>query len=329
MIYVETNSTKPYVNLAFEEYFLKNSPVNEPVLMLWRNEPTVVIGRFQNTSSEINQKYVDENNINVIRRITGGGAVYHDLGTLCYTFILRDLSTEALSFKAFAVPVLEALERLGVNGKMSGRNDLIVDGAKFSGTAMSLYKDSLLFHGTILYNTNLNVLTKALNVKEDKFTSKGIKSVRSRVANILPYFEDEVGIGAFKELLKEMFYQKFHYRNYDLSKEDLKEINELAGSKYRSWDWNYGKNPATGFHNRKKYQGGEIEIYLDLKESKIVSCKIYGDFLGLEDISSIEELLTGMDYNRRVVESALNSVDIGKYLGGIGRDELIECLFEK
>lgn len=328
MIYIETKSVKPYVNLAYEEYFLKNSTCNEPVFMLWRNEPTVVVGRFQNTYNEVNHKVADENGINVIRRITGGGAVYHDLGTLCYTFIARNLSVEKISFSTFALPMIEALAAFGVKGNLSGRNDLTIDGAKFSGTAMSLHKDSLLFHGTILYDTDLSVLSKVLNVKADKLESKGIKSVRSRVTNILPYLKEDNGIEVFKETLKNTVYKRMPFDEYTPDLNDINEIKKLSQKKYQTLDWIYGKNPKAKFHNRKKFPGGELEIYLDLDAYKIKNCKIYGDFLGIKDIESVEKMIEGTYYERKSVAAKLNRINMVEHFGTINKEEFLECLFE-
>lgn len=328
MLYIETNSIKPYVNLAYEEYFLKNKNLDsESIFMLWRNEPTVVVGKFQNTSNEINSGFINEKGIHVIRRITGGGAVYHDLGTLCYTFIFRNLSVENLSFSIFASPVLKALSAFGIKGELNGRNDLTIEGAKFSGTAMSLHKDSLLFHGTILYDTDLSVLGNALNVRDDKFKTKGIKSVKSRVTNILPYVKENFGIEAFKETLKEAVLQELPCEEYIPTAEDIEGIKELSEEKYKMWDWNYGKDPKAEFHNRKRFPGGEVEVYLDLENAKIKSCKIYGDFLGVTDIGIIEKKLKGIRYERDEIMLVLKRINMKEHFGLISEEEFLECMF--
>lgn len=326
MLYIETNSTKPYVNLAYEEYFLKKDDCNDPILMLWRNEPAVVVGRYQNTVNEINQNYIKENGINVIRRMTGGGAVYHDLGTLCYSFIMRNVVPEEASFADFAVPVLKALEKLGVKGKISGRNDLLIEDAKFSGTAMSLYKKNLLFHGTILYDTDLSVLTNALHVRKDKFSSKGIKSVRSRVTNIRSYLPESMKIEDFKEILKQSLQDDMHYEEYRPSQEDINKIMLLSIEKYKNWEWNYGKNPEAEMYNRKKFTGGELEVYIDVNESRITNCKIFGDFLGLGDISFVEKALNGIKYEHDAIENTLRKIDVTRAFGNLKIEEIVECL---
>lgn len=329
MIYIETNSIKPHINLAYEEYFLKNKKLgSESIFMLWRNEPTVVVGKFQNTSNEINHNFIDGKKINVIRRITGGGAVYHDLGTLCYTFILRDLSSENISFSTFTLPILNALSTFGVKVEINGRNDLTIEGAKFSGTAMSLHENSLLFHGTILYDTNLSVLNDVLNVCNDKLKSKGIKSVRSRVTNIRPYIKNYLDIEAFKDALKEAVNNKNPFIVYIPDRDDLKGIQSLSEEKYKMWNWNYGKDPKASFHNKKRFDGGEIELYMDLEGSTIKACKLYGDFLGIKDIEPVEKLLEGMPYNRNTLMDILDSININEHFGNIRKEEILQCFFE-
>lgn len=329
MLYIETGSTKPYVNLAYEEYFLRNRKVNDNILMLWRNEPSVIVGRYQNTICEVNDEFTKDNGIHVVRRMTGGGAVYHDLGTLCYSFIIRDVSIENAKFSMFAEPVVKALEKLGIEAEISGRNDLTAGGAKFSGTAMACSGKSLLFHGTILYDTDLSVLEKALKVDAEKIRSKGIKSVRSRVTNISSYMKEKKDIKEFKKIVESLLYDDFGYEEYIPDEEDLRKIKELSESKYRVWDWNYGKNPEFELRNRGRYPGGGIEVYIDIDKSIIKSCRIYGDFLGMDNISDVERALTGSVYDEASIKDVLSDMDMSKYFGTITEDQLLECIMGK
>lgn len=328
MIFVETGSNRPEINLAFEEYFLKN--FKEPVLMLWQNEPTVVVGRFQNTLEEINRTYIKENNINVIRRMTGGGAVYHDKGNLCYSFIVRNVNVEDADFSVFAYPIIQALGQIGIVAQQSGRNDILLDGKKVSGTAMSIYKDSLLFHGTLLYDSDLSVLTNALNVKQIKIISKGCKSVKSRVTNIKPYLHDkDLDVLEFKNILKNKLKEVFQFTEYEVSREVLNDIISLAEKKYKSWDWVYGNNPQYGIKNTRKFSGGIIETHLDVKAGKIKKCSIRGDFLGLCSIEDIENSLIDIPYKKEDVYRVLANFDIKKFFNSITLDEIIKCLFDE
>lgn len=328
MIFVETNSNKPQVNLAFEEYFLKN--VQEPVLMLWQNEPTIVVGRFQNTLEQVNSSYVEENNINVIRRMTGGGAVYHDMGNLCYSFIVRGVKPQDADFSVFAKPIIKALKEIGVVANQSGRNDILVDGKKISGTAMSLHKDSLLFHGTLLYDSDLSVLSNALNVTDLKIKSKAGKSVKSRVTNIKPYLQNNtLSVVEFKQVLKNKLKEDFSAIEYLPNTKIVNEIMSLANDKYKSWEWVYGNNPECAIKNIKKFTGGIIETNLDIKDGKISKCIIRGDFLGLCALDELENALSGVLYQKEDVFAVLTKFDIKKFFNGITIDEVIKCLFNE
>lgn len=224
MKFIENNSIDPHYNLAFEEYIFKHLESDEDFVLLWRNGPSIIVGKNQNTIEEINLEYVKENNINVVRRVTGGGAVYHDLGNLNFSFITKPKSNDLIDFQTYNVPIIKALQKLGVNCQLSGRNDLTIDGRKFSGIAQSIIKGKVLNHGTLLFDSELDALTKALNVKRDKIESKGIKSVASRVTNIKTYVIDDVDVLRFKELLLKSIFEYFNepVEVYELSDEDKK-----------------------------------------------------------------------------------------------------------
>ena len=201
MIKIVNENTDPRINLAVEEYALNYLDPREDYAILWQNEPAVIIGRNQNTVAEVNAPYIKEHGIHVVRRLSGGGAVYHDFGNLNFTFIVDADKTVVSNFEYFTKPVIEALASLGVKAEFSGRNDITIDGQKFSGNAQYWSKDRLLHHGTILYNSDLSVVQEALNVKLDKIQSKGVKSVRSRVTNIFPHLPKPITIDEFKETL--------------------------------------------------------------------------------------------------------------------------------
>lgn len=198
MISIRNESKDPHFNLALEEYVFYNFDPNEEYVILWQNEPSVIIGRNQNTIEEINAKFIKEHNINVVRRMSGGGAVYHDLGNLNYTFIINSDKDVISNFKKFTEPIVSALAKLGVKAEFSGRNDITIDGKKFSGNAQHYANNRLLHHGTILFNSDLAVVQEALNVKIDKLKSKGVKSVRSRVTNVYPYLKEKLLLKSLK-----------------------------------------------------------------------------------------------------------------------------------
>ena len=326
MIYIETKSVHPWTNLAFEEYFLRNLDLGDDILMLWQNEPTIVVGRFQNTLEEINQDYTDTHGIHVIRRISGGGAVYHDLGNLCFSFILHGITTGMVDASRFARPVVQALAQFGIQAEVSGRNDLTIDGKKFSGNAMALQKQRLLFHGTLLYDTDLNVLGDALRVAPDKIESKGVKSVKSRVTNIKSYAPKDLTIQQFKETLKHFLLDGSESQEYFPTSQDLGGIQQLVEQKYQSWDWNFGSNPSSNVFYARRFSGGKIEAHLEIEKGYLQSCQFTGDFLGLCELDEVEQRLVGVRYTKQDVENALADVEFKKYFGLVSREEVIACM---
>lgn len=327
MKYILSNSFNPYFNLALEEYIFKTVGMEEDFIILWQNENTIVIGRHQNTIEEINSDFVRENNINVVRRITGGGAVYHDLGNLNFSFITGYDKNNMIDYKKYTIPVINALKKLGVNAELSGRNDLTIDGKKFSGNAQSMNKGRILHHGTLLFDSNLDIIGKVLNVQLDKIQSKGIKSVRSRVTNIKDYLRENTDVNGFKKLLLKNLFENNDLEEYCLSENDLIAIAKLKEDKYDTWEWNYGKSPKFNFKNSKRFTNGKLEILLNVNGGIISDCKIYGDFLALCGVDELEEKLRGTRYEKSAVELILNSVNLIQYFGNISLAEILECFF--
>lgn len=328
MIYIKNDSNNPYYNLALEEYALKNLDLGDDILILWINEPTVVVGRNQNTIEEINSKYIKDNNINVVRRMSGGGAVYHDYGNVNYTFITDSEGDSANNFRKFTQPVINYLETIGVKAEFSGRNDITVDNKKVSGTAQYYHKNRMLHHGAILFHTDLNVLKNALNVKLEKIESKGIKSVRSRVANIYDYLPNKMSAMEFKEGLSEFILNASKgNKEYILTEEDIANINKLKEEKYNTWEWNYGESPNFDLQKSKRYPGGSIDIRLNVQNGVIKECKIFGDFFGKNNITELEDKLKGVNFKEDSVRELLNSVNFNDYFFKITVDDFIECMF--
>ncbi|WP_336881954.1 lipoate--protein ligase [Priestia koreensis] len=329
MLYIDNqNITDPRINLAIEEYALKNLDINESYLLFYINEPSIIIGKNQNTVEEINTKYVDDNNIHVVRRLSGGGAVYHDLGNLNFSFITKDDGNSFHNFKKFTEPVIEALKRLGVNAELSGRNDILAEGRKISGNAQFSTRGRMFSHGTLLFDSEMDHVVSALRVKKDKIESKGIKSIRSRVANISEFLEEKVTIEEFKKLiLAYIFDGEDNIQEYKLTEADWANIHQLSKERYQNWEWNYGKSPKFNLQHSHRFPVGQIDVRLEVNRGTIENCKIYGDFFGVGDVNEIEERLIGKRYERAAIAKAVEDVEINHYFGNITKDEFIDLVY--
>ncbi|UXR78910.1 MULTISPECIES: lipoate--protein ligase [unclassified Staphylococcus] len=322
------NNTDPTLNLAMEEYVLKNVPMDndESYFLFYINRPSIIVGKNQNTIEEVHQSYIDENNIDVVRRISGGGAVYHDFGNLNFSFITKDDGQSFHNFKKFTQPIVDALNKMGVQAEMTGRNDIQVGQAKISGNAMVKVKDRMFSHGTLMLNSELDEVQNALKVNPAKIQSKGVKSVRKRVANIVEFLDEPIDIDTFKEIILKQLFGDSDVETYPLSDEDWKNIEQLANEKYRTWDWNYGKNPKYNFEREHKFEKGFVQIKLDVKKGRIEHAKIFGDFFGEGNIEELERALEGVTHQKPAIHEALRDYDIHHYFGAIPKDELIDLM---
>ncbi len=245
MFFIDNSGiTDPRLNLALEEYCLRNLEPQHDYLLLYINEPAVIIGRNQNTFQEIDHEFVRQRGIHVVRRISGGGAVYHDYGNLNFSFITKYQKTNILNFRKFTAPIIRALHGLGVPAELSERNDIVAFGKKISGNAQYSTRKSMFSHGTLLFAAEMENLTRALNVKGKKIESKGVQSVRSRVANISELLERSIDMDTFKNCLLESIFEPYGgMRRRKLTVKDWANIHLLSAEKYHTWDWNYGKSP--------------------------------------------------------------------------------------
>lgn len=322
MLLINNTSTNAYFNLAMEEYFLKNT--NEDIFMLWRNESAIIVGKNQNTLSEINYEYVKQNKIKVVRRQSGGGAVFHDLGNINFTFISCNDNSFS-DFKRFTMPIIDALKNLNIQAEFSGRNDLLIDNQKFSGNAQYNYKNKVMHHGTLLFSSEINDLSSALKVKPSKFIGKSVKSVKSRVTNIANHLEQDITVLEFKNYLMNFINSKYENNClYQLSEEDVNEINKLVEEKYNTWQWNFGHSPKYALNNEIKYPGGNIEFSLNVEKGLIKEIKFFGDFFGKKDVSYIEDLLKNTNHNEASIRSILNNIDINDYFLNCDIDILVD-----
>lgn len=325
MLYVDNKSLNPHYNLALEEYLLKYVDNQGDFFLFWQNSPAVIVGKFQNTIEEINAEYVKNNNINVVRRITGGGAVYHDLGNLNFTFITKNIDKN-IDFSKFTEPVAAALQQLGVPAVVSGRNDITIEEKKFSGNSQCHYKGRILHHGTLLFNSQLDNVAAALNVKKEKIQSKGVKSVKSRVTNVSDYLEKKITISEFKDVLLKYIFAGKEIREYQLTADDIAKVNELMVSKYMTWDWNYGSSPDFNVKKAKRFPWGSVEFYCEVEKGIIKKCRIYGDFFSSADIGDLEKKLLGIRYEEEALASVITLEDLEIYFGINEKEDFLKFI---
>ncbi len=326
MLCIKSTTQDPAFNLATEEYLLRNK--DEECFYLYINGPSIIVGKHQNTLAEINVDYVKKQNIEVIRRLSGGGAVFHDPGNLNFTFIKKGEKDQLVDFRKYTRPILDVLQSLGVNARFEGRNDLTIDGKKFSGNAEHVYKNKILHHGTLLFSSKLPDLSQALKVNPLKYKDKAVKSVRSRVTNISEHLEKPITLQEFENRImthiRDMYTDS---RIYELTEEDKKGIQELVNEKFGTWGWNFGYSPEYNFQKGIKTEGGHIEVNLDVNKGIIQKAKIFGDFFNTKDVGEVEELLINTPHEYVHLKEQLSRIDVSQYFSKVTREELLEGLF--
>ena len=323
MLCIYNTATDAYFNLAAEEYLLKH--FDEDIFMLWRNDKAVIVGKYQNSAAEINLDFVREHGVKVVRRQTGGGAVFHDLGNVNYTFIGAKGSGD---FRTFSEPIIQALNKMGVPAKFEGRNDLTIEGRKFSGTAQCVYKDRILHHGTLLFASEMDDLTAALKVNPLKFKDKAVKSVRKRVTNISEHLPQPMTVTDFiSEVMRYVSENADNAVPYQLSERDTQAISALRDSKYSTWDWNFGTSPKFGYSKQLRTGGGNVELNLNVANGLITDVKIYGDFFAQKELSDFEQLFIGKKYESACIRQILQSVEVGDFFRNVTAEEFLELFF--
>lgn len=323
--YLETGTQDPFYNLAFEEYVLANRTDGD-YLLLWQNDSAVVIGRNQNAEEEIDRAFVETHGIRVVRRTTGGGAVYHDLGNLNYSFITDAGDAERLTMARFTRPVVEALRGLGLRAEASGRNDILVEGRKVSGTAQRVLKGRILHHGTLLFDADPDMVAGALWVDPEKFHSKSAKSVRSRVGNIRDFLKEDMDLPAFWTYLKETLAGS-GMTEAVLSDAELQEIQRLKREKYDTWEWNFGRSPAYDMRNKRYWDGGGLEVRATVRKGRICDIVFYGDFLGISPLDAVTDALRDCPFRAEDVGAVLDRFSLPVYFGSIRKSEILATMF--
>ncbi|HGD0531765.1 TPA: lipoate--protein ligase [Streptococcus agalactiae] len=329
MKYIVNTSNDPAYNVALEAYaFQKLTDIDE-IFILWINEPAIIIGRHQNTIQEINKEFIDKNGIHVVRRLSGGGAVYHDLNNLNYTIISNNTQEGAFDFQTFSKPVIDTLAKLGVKAEFTGRNDLEINGQKFAGNAQAYYKGRMMHHGCLLFDVDMSVLGQALKVFKDKIESKGIKSVRARVTNIVDHLSDKITVQEFSDaILAQMKEEYPEMDEYVLSDAELSEIQAMRDNQFATWDWTYGKAPEYTIERGVRYPAGKITTYANVENSTIKSVKIFGDFFGVKPVDDIEKMLEGVRYDYKDVLAALKTVDTSQYFSRMTPEEITKAIVD-
>ena len=327
MRYLRNNHTDPYFNMAFDEYCLEQLTIDEPVFFLWQNRPSVIMGANQEVHTEVNLDYLKENNISLVRRVTGGGAVYHDLGNLNYTIVGRSDDLER-DYPEYTRYMLQALQKLGVQATMSGRNDILVEGRKVSGFAKRVCKNRLMIHGTLMFDVDIDKLTQVLCPPATKLQSKGIASVRSRVANLCEYLPEITDISTFKQKLESILSNNYTDKEWELSQKDFQNIEQLAHDKFEKWEWIYGHSPRATLNFSEKLTCGTVHIHLNISENRITSCQFGGDFIGNLPANDLEKALTGLPYDHDSISKALTQTDVSRYFDGVTNAELLRLIIQ-
>ena len=314
MKYLVNTDTDPHRNMAFDDYVLESLPLQEPVFYLWQNAPAVIIGLNQSAYAEVDLPYLEAHGIVLARRVTGGGAVYHDLGNLNYSF-----AGPLSAMEGAEGWMAQILQRLGVPAQRSGRNDILVEGRKCSGYAKRLYKDRMMVHGTLMWDVDLEQLTAALAVPGSKLHAAGIASVRSRVANLKDWLPQFPNLAAFQAALQGLLADGDS--EIPLSAAQKAEIDRLADEKFRRWEWNFGHSPESAFVKERKFPCGTVRVRYNLRRGRLSELCFEGDFIGNRPSSELAQTLIGT----RLEDLA--DVSVADYFDGMDAREFRTLFF--
>ena len=326
-------STDPYFNLALEQYIFDEMDRSHEYFMLWQNDNCIIVGVYQNTINEIKQDVVKERNIKVVRRLSGGGAVYEDMGNLSFTYVTDQKDKKAvIDFSVFLNPVASALAKLGVAAEVNGRNDITIDGKKFSGNAQYIKQGRVMHHGTMLFDCDLSVVGACLNVSKEKMAAKGVQSVASRVTNIKDYMDKSIDMAQFKKALLAAMFEQGELQEYTLTAQDIERINRIKEQRYILDEWNYGKSPIYNFKRKKRFEGvGSIEVYAELDESTncLKSITLHGDFFSKSGIDGLLKELVGLKLERQAFVDKFSAIEMSDFITALTLEQWLELFFEQ
>jgi lipoate-protein ligase A len=322
------NSTvhDPYFNLASEEYLLKT--MTEDIFLMYRNQPTIVVGKHQNTLAEINLSYVLEKGIKVARRISGGGTVYHDMGNLNFAFITTGEEGKLVDYQRYTLPIIQAMRSLGVNASLGPRNEILVGKLKISGTASHVYKQRVLHHGTLLFDAEMEHLTAALKVRQGKFRDRAVRSVPSRVTNIRDRLKERMEVDEFQGKIFRYILEAMEQASpHTYSMEDLREIKGLAQRKYATWEWNYGYSPRYEYRRSIPCDTGTVQLQMHVEKGIIRGVNLAGDFMSTKQVSALEEMLIGAIHDPETLRIRLSGVQVEDFITGLDNEALLSGMF--
>lgn len=326
MIIIKSPSSDASFNIASEEYLFNQK--NDNIFLLYQNERSIIVGRKQNTLAEINHAYTKANNIQVVRRMSGGGAVFHDINNLNFCFIIRDMKVCENSFEYYTKPIISVLKDIGIEAKLEGRNDLTIDSKKFSGNAKYFKESTLLQHGTLLFDSNINDISQALNNDPSKFNDKAVKSIKSRVTNIKSHLNMPLSINEFENMIvnkvKELYSDAVYYEYND---QDYQEIEKLQTDKYSNWNWNFGKSPEYNYQKKIRCLGGTIEVAMSIKNGFIEEFKLYGDFFSKADLDEFEKSFIGINHSYESTKAHLEKYKMEDLFVNVFEEDFLNAMF--
>lgn len=327
--FIDVKSTNPAFNLALEQYAFDALPRDRNWFLLWQNHNTIVIGRHQNTLAEINEEAVRERGVTVVRRLSGGGAVYHDLGNLNFTFIQDAGQTGQLDMGLFCRPVAQALRAMGVEARVNGRNDITIDGQKFSGNSQYIREGRVMHHGTIMYSSDLDTVGQVLRVDPEKIRAKGVRSVRSRVTTVQAHMDNPVPLERFKTRLLEEISRERPMEPYALTQADLAAVEAIKRERYDRWEWNYGVSPPCDLLRRRRVEGcGSVEAHIHLEKGRIADVSFFGDFFSAVEPEELAALLRGCPLREEDLRERLEGVEVSRYFAGLTGDTFLGILLD-